>query len=208
MIFTERDVKIIREIQHWRFLLSRQIRVLCGFSGQRACDRRLKKLLEAGYIERRHYIYGVPRLYFVTKKAVKLLNLEYYTQDIRIEQIIHDIAVVDTAIYLINNTDVDATSITTERDLKHKAGFGKPKHFPDFVYTKDNKTFCVEVELSAKKTSTLERNIKNNYKGFDFQQWFVPSDRQKVVENVQAIGRRYGVEITPLERVIEYVRSL
>ena len=123
MIFTERDVKIIREIQHWRFLLSRQIRVLCGFSGQRACDRRLKKLLEAGYIERRHYIYGVPRLYFVTKKAVKLLNLEYYTQDIRIEQIIHDIAVVDTAIYLINNTDVDATSITTERDLKHKAGF-------------------------------------------------------------------------------------
>jgi len=208
MIFTERDVKIIREIQRWRFLLSRQIRVLCGFSGQRACDRRLKKLLEAGYIERRHYIYGVPRLYFVTKKAVKLLDLEYYTQDIRIEQIIHDISVIDTAIYLINNTDVDVASITTERDLKHKAGFGNPKHFPDFVYTKDNETFCVEVELSAKKTSTLERNMKNNYTGFDFQQWFVPSDRQKVVENVQAIGRRYGVKITPLERVIEYVRNL
>jgi len=208
MVLTQRDVDIITSIQRWRALLSRQIKVLCGFSGQRACDRRLKKLIEAGYIERRHYIYGVPRLYFVTKKAVKLLDLEYYTQDIRIEQIIHDISVIDTAIYLINNTDVDVASITTERDLKHKAGFGNPKHFPDFVYTKDNETFCVEVELSAKKTSTLERNMKNNYTGFDFQQWFVPSDRQKVVENVQAIGRRYGVKITPLERVIEYVRNL
>ena len=72
MILTQRDVDIITSIQKWRFLLSRQIRVLCGFSGQRACDRRLKKLIEAGYIERRHYIYGIPRLYFVTRKAVKM----------------------------------------------------------------------------------------------------------------------------------------
>ena len=48
MVLTERDVKIIKEIQHWRFLLSRQIKTLGGFNGQRACDRRLKKLIEAG----------------------------------------------------------------------------------------------------------------------------------------------------------------
>lgn len=208
MVLVERDVKIIKEIQRWRFLLSRQLKILGGFSGQRACDRRLKKLIEAGYIERKHFIYGVPRLYFVTKKAVKLLDLEYCTQNVRIEQIMHDIAVIDTAIYLINNKGIDNASIITEREMKHKAGFGNPKHFPDFIYTKDNNTFCVEIELSAKKPTTLERNIKNNYKGFDFQLWFIPTDRQKVVDNVKAIGEKYGVKIEPLEKVVEYVRSL
>ena len=208
MVLVERDVKIIKEIQRWRFLLSRQLKILGGFSGQRACDRRLKKLIEAGYIERKHFIYGVPRLYFVTKKAVKLLDLEYCTQNVRIEQIMHDIAVIDTAIYLINNKGIDNASIITEREMKHKAGFGNPKHFPDFIYTKDNNTFCVEIELSAKKPTTLERNIKNNYKGFDFQLWFIPTDRQKVVDNVKAIGEKYGVKIEPLEKVVGYVKGV
>ena len=74
IILNERDIKIINEIQHWRFLLSRQIKVLGGFNGQRACDRRIKKLIEAGYIERKYIIHGIPRLYFITQKAVKLLN--------------------------------------------------------------------------------------------------------------------------------------
>ncbi len=208
MVLMERDIAIIKEIQKWRFLLSRQIKVLCGFSGQRACDRRLKKLIEAGYIERKHFLYGVPRLYFVTKRAERLLDLEYYTPNVRIEQITHDIAVIDTAIYLINNEGVEKSSITTEREMKHKAGFGNPKHFPDFEYTKDNKIYCVEIELSAKKPITLEKNIKNNYKIFDFQLWFIPSDRQKVVDNVKVIGEKYGVKITPLEKVMEYVRRV
>ena len=209
MVLTQRDVEIITSIQKWRFLLSRQIKVLCGFSGQRACDRRLKKLIEAGYIERKHFIFGVPRLYFVTRKAVKLLDLEYYTPNVRIEQITHDIAVIDTAIYLIKNEGVEKSSITTEREMKHKAGFGNPKHFPDFIYyTKENKTFCVEVELSAKKPTTLERNIKNNYKVYDVQRWFIPSDRQKVVDNVKSIGEKYGVKIEPLEKVVGYVKGV
>ena len=208
MIITERDVEIITSIQKWRFLLSRQIRVLCGFSGQRACDRRLKKLIEAGYIERRHYIYGIPRLYFVTRKAVKMLDLEYYTPNIRIENITHDIVTADIGIYLIHNEGVEKSSIITEREMKHKAGFGNPKHFPDFYYTKDNKTTCVEIELSAKKVSTLEKNIKNNYKIFDNQRWYIPSDRPKVFINVNTAGEKYGVTILPLERGIEYVMQL
>ena len=93
--------------------------------------------------------------------------------------------------------------------MKHKAGFGNPKHFPDFIYyTKENKTFCVEVELSAKKPTTLERNIKNNYKIFDVQRWFIPSDRQKVIDNVKAIGEKYGVKIELLRKVVEYVKGV
>lgn len=204
----DRDLKILHEITRWRFLLSRQIRILCGFTSQRACDRRLAKLIEAGYITRKHYIYGVPRLYTVTPKSVKIFALDYFTPHIRIEQIPHDVATVDTGIHLIFHEGIDSASIITERELKHEAGFGSTnKHFPDLVYTKDNKTVCVEIELSAKKLTTLERNMKNNYKAFDFQLWFVPNDRPKVVANVKSIGKKYGVEITPLERVIEYVKN-
>ena len=207
VILNERDIKIIKEIQRWRFLLSRQIKVLGGFNGQRACDRRLKKLIEAGYIERKYIIHGIPRLYFITQKAVKLLDLEYRTANIRIEQIAHDIAVIDTAIYLITKENVDRASIITECDLKHKAGFGKcNKHFPDFTYTKDGHSCCVEIELSAKKLSTLERNIKSNYVAYDLQRWYV--DNTKVQANITAVGAKYDVEILSLEGVIEFVRNL
>ena len=204
----ERDREMMREIARWRYLLSRQIRILCGFKGQRACDRRLAKLIEAGYIERRYYIYGIPRLYFVTKKAVELFGLSYYTSSIRIEQIEHEIAVVDTAIYLIKN-GIDRKSIITERDLKHKAGFGNPKHFPDFIYKEGEKDYCVEVELSVKKQITLERNIKENYMIYDTQKWIVSNDKVKILEYLKNAEMSYSnIETIPLERVKDYVRSL
>lgn len=134
IILNERDIKIINEIQHWRFLLSRQIKVLGGFNGQRACDRRIKKLIEAG--------------------------------------------------------------------------FGRcNKHFPDFTYTKDGHSCCVEIELSAKKLSTLEKNIKNNYVAYNSQRWYV-MDNSKVQANITAVGKKYGVEIISLKGVTEFVRNL
>jgi DNA-binding Lrp family transcriptional regulator len=58
----ERDKKVMREIDRWRVCLGRHIRELAGFTGERACDRRLRKLIEAGYIERKHILYGVPAI--------------------------------------------------------------------------------------------------------------------------------------------------
>lgn len=208
IILTDRDVKVIKEIQRWRFLLSRQIKVLCGFPSQRTCDRRVSKLINAGFLEKRKYIYGVPSLYFITRKAVRFLDLEYYSSEIRIEQIYHDISVVDTAIYLIRCENVDTASIVTERQLRHKAGFGNMKHFPDVIYKQDEKSLCVEIELSAKKLTRLEKNIKNNFKIYDVQRWFVPSDRPKIIENINSAGKQYDVEIIPLERVKDYVGKL
>ena len=201
---TERDFRILKMTQCWKYLLSRQIRVLCGFTGQRACDRRLKKLIEAGYLERKHFIYGIPYLYFITKKAVKIFNLEYYTPSIRIAQIAHDITVVDTIIYLLKKENIDSASIVTERDLKHKAGFGKAnRHFPDFEFTKDERKCCVEIELSEKTRTTLAKNILNNFKEYDARYWYIPSDKSRIIANVKSEGQKYGVKIIDLERVIE-----
>jgi hypothetical protein len=39
-----RDYQIFREIDRWRVVLGRHITALAGFTGQKACDRRLRKL--------------------------------------------------------------------------------------------------------------------------------------------------------------------
>lgn len=198
----------MREVGRWRFLLGRQIKILCNFKGQRACDRRLKKLIEAEYLERKYFIFGIPGLYFITKKAVDIFNLDFFTPNIRIEQIEHDIAVIDTAIFLISK-GISLKDITTERELKHINGFGNPKHDPDFVYVKDKKTYCVEVELSTKKQVTIEKNIKDNYIKYDTQQWFIPKGKIKIMEYVKNASAKYSnVEIIQLEEVQNYVKAL
>jgi hypothetical protein len=49
----ERDYEILREIDRFRHCLGRHIKMLADFDGTRACDRRLKKHIESGYIERK-----------------------------------------------------------------------------------------------------------------------------------------------------------
>lgn len=205
----ERDLKILNEITKWRFMLGRQIKILCEFLGQRACDRRLAKLIEAGYIERKYLLYGIPGLYFVTPKAKRAFNLEYVTQNVRIEQIQHDIYVIDTAIYFIKKYGIDSNSIITERALKHIDGFRNNKHRPDFLFKQDNKIFCVEVELSAKKYDNLNKNMKNNYLAYDGQKWIVPFDRIKVKEQVQKASNCYtDIDIIPLSEVVDFVKEI
>lgn len=205
----DRDIKILNEITRWRFMLGRQIKMLCDFKGQRACDRRLKKLIEAGYIERKYIIYGIPGLYFVTPKAKRAFALEYITTDVRIEQIQHDIYVIDTAIYFINKYGIDKDIIITERMMKHSDGFGNNKHRPDFVFKKDDNFYCIEVELTKKKKITLDKNMQDNFNNYDIQKWIVPFEKIKVKEQIEDVSKYYSdVDIIPLSEVIEYVKAL
>ena len=73
----KRDFLILQQITKYRFLLSRQIKILAGFAGQRSCDRRLKKLIDNGFIQRKYFIYGISGLYFATGKAKKITVFTY-----------------------------------------------------------------------------------------------------------------------------------
>ena len=101
MKVVERDKLILREVERWRVCGSRHIRFLAGFSGQRATDRRLKILIEAEYLERRKYLYGIPSIYFVTSKGKKLIQSNARLEKVKIEQIVHDMTVLDSAIYFM-----------------------------------------------------------------------------------------------------------
>jgi hypothetical protein len=208
MILMERDKRIMSEIERWRYLLGRQIKELCNFSGQRATDRRLKKLIDEHFTIRKHIIYGLPGLYFVTQKGADYFNLSFPVSNVKIEHIQHDITVVDTAIYFINAYGIKREDIITERELRQELGFNPRIHLPDFTYIKDNKKYCVEVELSVKAKARLETNIKSNYLKYDVQQWVISESKPKIKETLEQVQNRYtNIEILSLEVIQNHAKT-
>ena len=197
----ERDERIMREIARWRVVLSRHITVLGGFSGQRACERRLKKLVEAGYIQRRKVLYGVPNIYNLAKLGFAF-EKGRNKEKIRVEQIHHDIAVLDVAIYLHRCKGIAFEEMTTEKQLHSLDGFGTRKHRPDFIITREGKTYCVEVELSLKAKARMEAIIKENFRVYDHQIWVVPDKTCRIYQILLDNRRQYtNMSILGLQEV-------
>ena len=207
MQVVERDYIIIRELSRWRFALGRHIRILAGFPSVRTADRRLKALVQAGYISRRKVLYGVPSIYTLTAKGLALINKNTNTGKIRVEQIIHDIAVLDSVICFIKTKNISLSDIITEKEMHGLDGFGNRKHQPDYVFK--SAQVCVEVELSLKGKARLIENIKNNFMTYNKQIWIVPSTEHKIMEILRkAMGTYTGIELIELEEIQNYVKGL
>ncbi len=201
----ERDYRVLREIDRWRVITGRQIAKLAGFSSEQTGDRRLKKLLVAGYMERQKILYGVPYLYFLTPKGKALIGAPKYKEKIRIDQIRHDLAVVNTAIYFHEKLNIPYENILSEKELHRLDGFSNRKHRPDLVFTDGSKNICAEVELSLKAKERLKRNIKDNFMNYDLQIWVVPSLQHKITAILQEEKNSYtDIEILELKEIEHY----
>ena len=198
----ERDYRIFREIERWRVVLGRQIAELVEFSGLKACQRRLKKLKEAGYLERKRVLFGIAGIYSLTSKARVVASLSMRSEKIRVEQIVHDIAVLDTAIYFHKVKSIPFEDMTTEKQLHSMDGFGIRKHRPDFIINRESKTFCVEVELSLKAKARLEAIIQDNFMQYDHQIWVVPDKGCKIYQILKDNQSQYAnIHILELQEV-------
>ena len=208
MRLVERDLAVIQELTRWRFVLGRQIRLLCGFTSQRTCDRRLRVLVESGYIDRRHVLYGVPGMYSTTHKGKKLVGASVKPDKIKVDQIIHDIAVMDTVIYFHLKVGIALTSISTEKELHKSDGFGIRKHQPDFTFVHEDKIYCVEVELTLKAKERMLKILDDNFTAYDYQKWIVPNTQTKIKRILQNNFSAYpNIQILSLEEVTDYVKQ-
>ena len=202
LVLMDRDKKIIREIDRWRVVQGRQVKELVGFEGQRACDRRLRKLVEFGYIKRERILYGVAGIYSNTPLGAKVAGLSGADRKIRLEQIIHDIAVLDTAIYFNKVHGVAFEDMKTEIELHRLDGFGIRKHRPDFVFTKDGKNICVEIELTLKSKDRFVQNIYDNFMKYDTQIWIVPDMNSRITAILNQQNEIYpNIEILTISEV-------
>lgn len=202
MELSERDFRVFREVERWRFCLGRHIQFLAGFASQRTCDRRLRILLDEGFLTRRAVIYGVPSVYLLTRKSKTLIFANQRQEQIRLDQIIHDITVLDVAICFIKSLELDPKDLKTEKQLHKEDGFGERAHHPDFIFTKDNEDYCVEIELSLKSKARLEKNIKSNFLKYDIQIWITSEDSVKLVRILEDFKIQYpNMEITNIVEV-------
>ncbi len=209
MKVVERDKLILREVERWRVCGSRHIRFLAGFSGQRATDRRLKILIEAEYLERRKYLYGIPSIYFVTSKGKKLIQSNARLEKVKIEQIVHDMTVLDSAIYFMQKENLSLQDITTEKQLHQSDGFGIRKHRPDFIFTKNDETTCVEVEMTQKSKTRLFNIIKDNFMDYDNQIWIVPDSQTVIYQTLKENQKFYtNIHIMSLKEITDYFHQI
>lgn len=207
-VITERDKQMLREINRWKCPLGRHIKRFSEFSGTRAMDRRLKKLIEAGYLERKYYVYGIPGIYSITPKAKGALGISYYKYHLRLDEISHNIATLDTAIYVHEKFGVLYCNMTSERELHRKDGFSNRKHQPDFLYRKDEKVCAVEVELTPKNQKRFEENVESNYTHYDSQLWVIPNTEYRIKNRLEACSEKYpDIEILSLEEVERHVKG-
>lgn len=128
---------------------------------------------------------------------------------VKVEQIVHDMTVLDTAIYFMHKKGLSLQSITTEKQLHQLDGFGIRRHRPDFIFQQDNLTYCVEVELSQKTKNRLLNIIKDNYMEYDTQIWIVP-DSQSVILQILKDSKQYydNIQARSLQKINDYMHKM
>lgn len=208
-VLVERDFDIIKIIYRFRFCLGRHIVNLANFSGSRACDRRLKLLVEAKYLERKKYLYGIPYLYTTAHKGRILIGVNKRAENIRIERIMHDITVLDCVCFFIEKYNISLTDITTEKELHVNDGFGRRRHQPDFMFIKNDQKYAVEIELAVKSEERIRNNMKDNFLMSDYQIWMINRQSNKINQLLNKIKNEYpNMTIVFLEDVLGNVRGI
>ena len=202
----ERDYLILRTVYRFRFCLGRHIKVFADYGSLRATDRRLKLLVEAGFLERKKYIFGIPYLYTLSHKGRTLLGVNKRADTIRLDTVTHDIYVLEAVIYYMAKYNVSLTDIESEKELHIKDGFSTRKHYPDFVVSSNGKTLAVEIELNPKAKERVEKNIRENYLNYDSGVWI--SDNLKVLRLLNNLISIYSnIDILNLEEVLAYTKG-
>ena len=153
-------------------------------------------------------MYGTPGLLALTYQGRVLIGVSKNGEKPRVDQITHDIAVLDTAIYFVLKEGVPLSDIQSEKQLHGLDGFARRRHRPDFIYSSAGKTCCVEVEFSPKSKERMEQNMKQNFSNYELQHWVVPKAQVKITEILHKNLTTYpNIQIIQLEEVESYVRN-
>ena len=206
MILNNRDLFILRLVYRFRFCLGRHIKVLAGFSGLRATDRRLRALVDGKYLMRKKYMYGVPYLYTLTHKGRVLLGVNKRADVIRVDRIFHDIYVLDAVIFCTIQYGITLSDIVSDKEKNVENGFKARSHNPDFIATIQEQRYAIEIELTPKSKIRTEKIIRDNYLNYDYQVWI--TNNSTVIALINSFTNKYSnIKIYPLEGVIEHVRK-
>lgn len=195
---TERDIAILRWVNAHRYARAEQIFKRFGLS--RAIGyRRLKLLVQHGYLVHEIVFHGQPGHYRVTAKGVAASGDELSApREVPLSSYRHDIMLVDLALELVRKT---GGTWITERQLRHQLGLdkvgrvGKHPHVPDGVLQIEQNgravVIAVELELSHKVGPRLQR-ILENYAVSNYSQVLYCCSTWQMRQKIQELAARTG----------------
>lgn len=163
--------------------------------GTTAAYVRIKKLVDAGYLERERVLHGQARLHKVTKMGVlasadALAPLKY----INLGTFRHDLMLLELALSLEQET---GGTFVPDRRIRHNEGLSgagqSDQHIADgYLFIGDEKPIAVELELSVKSRARLV-DIVNAYGGnLGVKEVWYFTDNKGVVNALQKAAHGYS----------------
>ena len=167
MFLTVRDRDMLQWINGHGFVTADQAAVWMAVC-DRVGRRRLQRLVESGYLQKKRFQLNDPQFHWLTKKGWQASGDDLKPPK-RINRVtyFHDKALVDLAQQLVAKTKGD---FVPERRLQaeRRAGQGRKyrwaeSHMPDgLLYIGDDKPVAIELEISLKERNRL-RDIISDY---------------------------------------------
>ena len=171
MKLMERDFLLFKWVNSHGYVTSFQINRFLNVA-KTTGYRRIKKLVDAGYLTRENLLHGVGAVHRITKQAKEISNENLsLIQKISLGGYNHNIRLVDLALDFERQYP-DATFVT-ERQIRFINGVGLSDHghIPDGeIQFSNDKKWAIELEISVKASSRLDKIMKYYARNMDYSE--------------------------------------
>ena len=207
MRFVERDGEILRWVNGFGFASADQIMRYMNVK-KATCYTRLKKLVEAGYLNRERILHGQARIHKLTKEGI-LASGDHLrpTGEIRLGTFKHDLALVDLALDL---RDATGGEFIPQRRIRHDeglSGLGQFGHVADgyLHLLHHDKPIAIELELTVKAKSRLNSIIEGYGGNLTVHEvWYFCQDKS-VISALKKAAQGYSfIKIFDLHNMPEF----
>lgn len=193
MIFQERDAEVLRWINGFGFASVEQIRRFMGVC-ESGAYRRIRKLVEGGYLERDRILHGQAKIHRVTRKGTKISGdaLPPLT-DINFGTFRHDLVLVDLALTLEEQT---GGVFTPDRRIRHHEGLigvGQRGHVADgYLHIGEDEPIAIELELTVKSRGRIRAIVKKYSSNLSIKEVWYYTDRPDVTRAIEEAASRFS----------------
>jgi len=196
MRLVERDIKLFKWINSHGYVTADQI---CSYLKVKSSAgyARINKLVAGGYITRKRILHGHPRIHQITKLAKLAASDELpLLNKISLGEYNHTLELINVSLKLQEKHPT--AEYIAERTYRHITGLsavGRSGHIPDGVLEfKNGKKHAIELEMSVKASSRLDKIMKFYASNFDFNKVVYFVTGQSIVNAIQNAADRIGID--------------
>lgn len=176
MRLTADDLVLIRWINKYKRVTADQAVVFLSVSKQNVY-RRLKRLVENGYLIHERIFHGKPGIYYPTYKGVSAAGDLMPPARVNLTDYEHDLIVVDIALHFEKKYGYWKSERELRSDKGISGGFGSKLHIPDGIIKVNDELIGIEVELTRKGKDRLRKIFMQHLRSNDYQKvWYFVND--------------------------------